>query len=233
MEKTHWATTLIAFLRMLLDTRSQTISIPLEKRDKAMEQLQTMLSSKKTTILKIQQLAGILGFICKCCVPGRAFTHRLHAKTGGLKQCHHVRVEAEMRLDCYVWVQFLSDNESLRHPFVDFYKNTVYADEIKFHTDASKNENYGIGAIFENEWIFAHWEPGFIKTFDQSTEYLELYGILVGVYLRVQKLENRRLTIFCDNLSVCHDKFIQLQKLHSVVASDNAKVPKIQREVLL
>ena len=60
---------------------------------------------------------------------------------GKLKQYHHVRLDAEFKLDCLTWIYFLQDeNASLSRPFVDFNGRTVTADEIQFFTDASKKK---------------------------------------------------------------------------------------------
>ena len=49
-KKTEWGTTIIVFLGILINTVTQTISIPLEKRLKACGLLRNLISSKKTTV---------------------------------------------------------------------------------------------------------------------------------------------------------------------------------------
>lgn len=46
LDKSVWSTQIIVFLGMLLDTIRQTVSIPLEKRDKAINWLQNLLYKK-------------------------------------------------------------------------------------------------------------------------------------------------------------------------------------------
>ena len=69
-DKTEWSSQIIVFLGMLLNTITQTISIPLDKRQKAMNLLKWFCSRRKATVLKIQQLAGLLNFICYGVVVG-------------------------------------------------------------------------------------------------------------------------------------------------------------------
>ena len=52
-EKIVWGTTILVFLGILINTVTQTISIPVEKRMKALQQLQELISAKKITVLKL------------------------------------------------------------------------------------------------------------------------------------------------------------------------------------
>ena len=79
-EKTVWATTIIVFLGILIDTLQQTISVPVEKRQKAIELLSAMINSCTTMVLKLQQLTGLLNFLATAIVPGRKFTQRMYTK---------------------------------------------------------------------------------------------------------------------------------------------------------
>ena len=62
-EKTVWVMTIIVFLGILINTETQTISVPLEKCIKALNRLEEALTVRSLTILKLQQLAGLLNFI--------------------------------------------------------------------------------------------------------------------------------------------------------------------------
>lgn len=62
-EKTCWATQIIIFLGMLINTLTQTISIPVEKRDRALGEIDIVLRSKKITVHELQKLTGLLNFL--------------------------------------------------------------------------------------------------------------------------------------------------------------------------
>ena len=125
LEKTVWATLQIVFLGILLDCEHLCLGIPIEKRDKALYLLNSMLSKKKATVKDIQTLCGYLNFLGKAIFPGRMFTCRMYAKyscimqlpstvttgnvesdvqtlQGGfkLKQFHHVKLDGEFKKDC-------------------------------------------------------------------------------------------------------------------------------------
>ena len=74
MEKTKWATQILVFLGILLNGRSLTLSIPLEKKNKALNLLNTAIDKRKVTIKFMQKLTGTLNFLNRVIVPGRAFT---------------------------------------------------------------------------------------------------------------------------------------------------------------
>ena len=75
--------------------------------------------------------------------------------------------------------------------------------KLRFYSDTSKNTEFGIGAYFNGKWLFAQWEPDYIVKYDPSIEYLELLALCTAVFTWQQDLANKRVTIFCDNNSVC------------------------------
>ena len=115
--KTVWACSQLVFLGILLDGQNLVLSIPLEKRSKALKMLGHLMSKKLCTIKELQKLTGFLNFLTKAVFPGRAFTRRIYAKYAGcvmpksgngLKHYHHIRLDQEFKFDCEVWRLFLS-----------------------------------------------------------------------------------------------------------------------------
>ena len=114
LDKTEWANTIIVFLGVLLDGVNHCISVPDDKKCKALSLIHQAVDSKKVTIKFIQKLAGTLNFLNKAIVPGRAFTRSMYdklkirdAQGNALKQYHHVNLGAEFINDCRVWEIFL------------------------------------------------------------------------------------------------------------------------------
>ena len=158
-------------------------------------------------------MTGLLNFINWAIVPGRAFTramyHKLATKDSRgrlLKQHHHVSLNKEYILDCKVWLNFLlQDNSGLCQPFMDFDTTNTYC-LTSFHSDTSKNEKFGIGAVFNNKWISGTWPINFIAQEDPSIAFLELYALTVAVvtWQKDRELRDRRVSLFCDNESVMY-----------------------------
>lgn len=210
-EKTLWGSQIMTFLGLLINTLRQLVTIPVEKREKALMSISKVVRSKKIKVLELQKLTGLLNFLCRAIVPGRVFTRRMYAKYHGMKQYHHVRVDPELKMDCTMWEQFLIDPTSVSRPFVDFSK-TLSADELFLTSDASLNPRFGYGGFyhrkvngeFKGSWFSQKWPPGFIKNSNASIEVAEMIGAATAIALWAPELHDRRVIIRCDNQAVMH-----------------------------
>ena len=209
-DKTEWGCIRIVFLGILLDGQKFVLSIPEDKRICAVNMLNYFIEKKKATVKEMERLVGYLNFLIRAIVPGRAFTRRMYAKFATAKQKlashHHIKIDAEFKSDCQVWLQFLTNfNETIIcQPFIDLNKE-VTVEELSFYSDASANENLGYGCIFDNKWSFGQWEKGFIKNYDNfiNIEFLELYALCMGIFMWGNQLCNKRIVVFCNNQGVC------------------------------
>ena len=205
-EKTKMAEQQMVFLGLLLDGENFLITVPENKRIKALNWLNKMIDNKKTTMKEVEQLAGLLNFLSRAIVPGRVFTRQMYSKFNRLtlKPYHHIRIDQEFRADCTMWKNFLSMNESmsLLHPFMDLSLPEETSETINFHSDAIANPLLGFGSIFDSDFYYQQWEPGFIERYKPSIEFLELYAVCMGVFIWALQLRNRRITLFSDNLSM-------------------------------
>ena len=204
-EKTFWGSTKLTFLGLLLDMVKQLVCLPAEKIHKAILLIEKVKGNRKITVHNLQKLCGFLNFLCRAIVPGRAFTRRLYAYTSGgksqLKPHHHIRITAEMRADLEMWLVFLNHPTAYCRSFMDF--KEVQADEVRFYSDASGNFELGFGGYCNVEWVFGRWDS-FTARVKPSIEYLELFALAVNVLLWIHKFRNRRIRVFCDNISVVY-----------------------------
>ena len=77
--------------------------------------------------------------------------------------------------------------------------------DINMHSDASKSLKYGeLGAICKNDWMYAPWNYSFVQTKNPSIEYLELFALAAGVITWIHRFSNKRIYLFCDNITVVH-----------------------------
>ena len=212
LEKTEWASQLIQFLGITINGRTFTLSIPEEKRLKAVNLINWILAKKTVTVKLIQRLTGVLNFLNRAIVPGRTFTRSMYNKlkirdqAGNLlKGYHHVKVDQEFRRDASMWLEFLKlanrQVSQLCRPFVDLHLYS-FARDLNFFTDASLNSQFGIGGIFGNRWIVQKWNPGFISKCNPSIEFLELYSLVAAVLTWSELITNCCIVIFCDNDAV-------------------------------
>ena len=210
LDKTVWATEWITFLGLLIDLRNKWVSIPTEKVVRAMNLIQGILQrrSKKMTVHEMQKLCGYLNYLCRCIVPGRAFTRRLYSYTAEthLLPHHHFKVNQEIRADLEMWEQFMRHPSVYCRPFIDF-TCVRFATDLEWYTDASKNVKLGFGGIYRNNWFNQYWtdddEVGnFIIDKDPSIQFLELYAVTVSVLLWSKHIQNSRICLFVDNESI-------------------------------
>lgn len=214
-DKTVWSAQEIVFLGLLLNTVLQVVSIPEDKRRKAMDALDRVLRAKKVKVIDLQKLTGQLNFLSQAIVPGRTFTRRMYAKYRSMKQFHHVRVDKELQADCELWMEFLKDTANVNRPFLDFVPGKG-AETIILASDASLNKNFGIGGHFTRllmtikgkqlttSWFCQKWPNKFIHSSNISIEVAELLGVCMAVTIWMQELKERRVVIWCDNQAVVH-----------------------------
>ena len=114
---------------------------------------------------------------------------------------HHIRITAECRMDMDIWMKFLSEPTIYCRPFLDCFEQT--AEDIEMYSDASGGVGKGFGAYCGTNWTLDQWDRLWLLECRPSIEYLELYGVLVGVMLWIHKFKNSRILLHCDNDSVC------------------------------
>ena len=212
LDKTEWASETIVFLGVLLNGRTCTLSVPEDKRLKAMSLLNWATQQRTVMIKFVQKLTGTLNFLCKAIIPGRTFTRMMYkklkttdAKGRKLKQYHHIALDRSFKQDCLIWKQFLVDNipSFLCRPFVDLDLDT-HATKLAFFTDALLNKKFGIGGVFGNRYFYGQWPEHFIEDENPSIEFAELLALVAGILTwgEDKKLRNTRVVIFCESTSV-------------------------------
>ena len=220
-EKMVWASSKIVFLGILILGKTLKLSVPIDKQDRALTMLTYLMQKKKATVGELERLAGFLNFLNKAVVPGRTFTRQMYTKFAGVfdlkllnhmsqnqfaKLCahHHVRLDLEFKNDCHTWILFLENLTAVCRPFVDFSEQLKFKD-LGFYTDASKNPLLGFGATFGKEsvqYTFHQWEAGYIKKYNPSIQYLELYALCMGLLTWGKHMCNGNYIFWCDNKSV-------------------------------
>ena len=207
VEKTEWGAVRMIFLGLLLDGNAMFMTVPEDKKLRAINLLTQMLGKRKAKVKELEKLAGFLNFLNKAVTPGRAFTRRMYAKFAvqklSLKPHHHIMLDKEFKDDCKMWKSFLtSENEiTIARPFMDFSEKQT-AHQLRFYTDASAKATFGIGCVFNTDWICLQWNEGFIDTYEPNIEFLELYALCIGIFSWCERLCDKRIQIFCDNQAV-------------------------------
>ena len=206
LEKTFWGTTQLTFLGFLLDSDRQLVCIPVDKLQKAIELINFFMSRRKVTYAQVRKLCGFLNFLCRCIVPGRAFTRRLYtmgltkSNHGRLLPHHHVVVKQENKMDLAIWQKFLMHPDIFCRPFIDYKERT--SEDILMYSDASGSFLKGYGAWCQHSYLYGQWDLDFMRKHRPSIEFLELYALTAGILAWIHRFQNMRVTLFCDNKSV-------------------------------
>ena len=108
------------------------------------------------------------------------------------KPYHHIKLDAEFKADCKIWLEFLS-HENLKsvvnRPMIDIDIFTT-SKEICFYSDASAVKNLGFGCIYNKRWIFSKWEDDYVEKFKPGIEFLELFALCAGILTRNFELKD-------------------------------------------
>ena len=161
-----------------------------------------MKESKKVTVKQLQCITEFLNFLGRCIIPGCTFTRRMYAYTAGtLMPHHHIRITKELRLDLEMWHLFLQHPSAFCRPFMD-YNAVLTAEDVNMYSDAAGNKFLGFAATCQKSWLFNAWDPHFIERCKPSIEYLELYAVATGIVTWIHRFKNKRIYLFCDNMSV-------------------------------
>ena len=117
-----------------------------------------------------------------------------------------MHLDSELKEDCKVWLQFLSDPELSKvmcRPMVDLFGLAAMSRELCFYSDASAAKNLGFGCILNSRWIQGYWPADFIAC-ESSIEVLELYVMTAGLltWRNQPELNNCHIIVFCDNMAV-------------------------------
>ena len=200
MDKTVWSSTSLIFLGLLIDSVAQVVCIPVDKIERAKQLIMEILSQCKVTVKNLQKLCGFLNFLCRCIMPGRAFTRRLYSHfSPKAMPYHHIRVNTEIKKDLDMWLKFLNNPVIYCRPFID-YSEILMAETIDWFTDASGK--IGMGGYCKQEWFQEEWNKCWLAQEEPSIEYLELATVLCSIYFWVENYKNCHICLYCDNQAV-------------------------------
>lgn len=195
-DKTVGPVTRLSFLGIEIDTVAGMTRLPEDKLTDLGRGVGEMLGRTKATVRMVQSLLGKLNSACRVIPMGRVFCRRLSTLLRGSKEGHHhVRLTREVKGDLQIWAQFLKSFNGR----IIFQGKEVTNEEIQLFTDASGS--VGFGAYLGGSWCAACWPAGWAERgLLKNLCFLELFPIVVAVFLWGAKLANRRVVFRCDNL---------------------------------
>ena len=221
-DKTVGPVQIINFLGLMLNFLKQVVQIPLEKVQKAITQIDYLLSTQyvnnknlngKVQVKSIQKLTGLLSFICRAVPCGWPFLRRLynlqakayspHTNTSHPKpKPHHkVRLDKGSRQDLLMWRQFLSNPTFQIHREVKFIQLLAGNQGPQIFADAAGSALLGFGCVYPEKgvWSHGHWPLCFFKHQTPSIALLELFTIVIVVEMWAPLLQGKQICLRSDN----------------------------------
>ena len=195
-DKTEGPTEILTFLGLELNSINMTIKIPITKLIEIIDKINHMISKQKATVKEIQSLHGSLQFAARVIPMGRPFCRRLINTICGLQKKHfRVRIKRTIRLDLKVWKIFLTDFNgiSMIHDY-----NWLSNHDVQLFTDSSGSIGWGI--YFNGKYCQGRWTDYFYKNgLNKDITLLELFPIVMAVFVFGEYLANKRIRFLCDN----------------------------------
>ena len=196
-EKTEGPTTIITFLGLKIDTNKQPVEVPKEKLASLISSIRRALSSEDLSLTKIQSLIGSLNFVCRAVTPGRAFLRRLIDLTKGVvKKEQRIVIGIGARKDLALWLLFL---EHFNGVSLFLEQQLTSSFDLELFTDAAGGIGYG--AYFRGQWSQDSWSNIELHP-DPSIAFLELYPIVIAIFLWGDQMNNLKVQFWSDNAAV-------------------------------
>jgi len=202
-EKTVGPTKVLVFLGLELDSENMQVRIPTEKVEQVIEKIVTLSGKQKTNLKSLQSLIGSLNFCCRAIPMGRPFCRRLIDKTCGLtRPYHHCRITKEMKRDLQMWLTFFQDYNGISVFHDQFWLSNA---DVSLFSDSAGGVDKGFGVVFGKHWCQATWPQAWWEfDFVRDITVLELFPIVVALFVWGDQLENKKIEFNCDNIAVVH-----------------------------
>lgn len=214
-DKTEGPHTRLTFLGIELDTKQMCMRLPMPKVKELQENIVYLLGKKKVTLKEMQSLIGSLNFACRVVRPGRAFSRRLIDSTSNLTKPHHrIRITQAIRDDLKVWLDFLNTFNGVTMIHDRFWESN---ERLELYTDASGGNGFGI--YFNGNWAHGTWPKQWQDiSLTRNITFLELFPVVVALYIWGHVLENKRLLFHVDNEAVVY-----------IINKQTSKDPRVMR----
>ena len=181
------------FLGLTIDSIRMAVAIPSNKATSILKDIQVVMGSKKCHIKQLQALAGRLNFITKAVPHGRPFSRRIYDMFAGMKPHWHMSITTELHKDLQMrsrfiqeyggWTPILLPETPILHLF----------------TDAATMETLGWGAWWGTVWAWDTWDPVFMCSSTLSIDFLELFAVVVVVWIWSPQFANKHVVVHSDN----------------------------------
>ena len=204
-----------------IDFHSEDLSwsLPSEKKERCLRDIQRCLEEGSTSLLEMQKLLGRLSDVCQMCPFMRIFKKPLNDILSKLQTGQNARefLSEAARVDLLTWAGMLSDNCRFpipREPTAPPLRHIHLSTDAAGVAEGEKNEGAGVGGVAldeEGEILFCYqhlWDKEMIEEkkdnkgarFGAKTSTLEMIGMILPFILFPSSLKNRHVILSTDNI---------------------------------
>ncbi len=219
-EKEVLPCTCMVYLGFTIDTVRQWIIIPMDKIQEAITKLNLFVGKisvldcrgksiekwahSKVTRLHCESLVGLLQFLTRAIIMGRAFIHRFRELMYTVPEQHHrIRITREVRYDAHVWINFLQNHNGITYFLESGWKS--YTDlNFDIFCDVDRVQICYGNTVWEDTW-----HPQ-LKLYASHVVFREVAAICLAVGLVGDHWKNFRVYFPCTS----HDTVTALWQLN-------------------
>jgi len=191
--KVVYPSTKVAFLGIWFDTEKMTMEVTPERLIEIKGLTLVWLGKRTATLKEVQSLVGKVNFVAKCVKPARVFIGRMLAFLRDMNRCGSTELTVEFKEDVRWW-----------HRYLPFFNGVALIDKGPWSGPdaviASDACLVGCGATCGKEFFHKAF-PSNIIDGNFHINALELMSLVAAITVWANKLENKRVTVWCDNLA--------------------------------
>jgi len=98
-----------------------------------------------------------------------------------------------------MWLKFFKEHNGVS---VFHEQQWTTNSDLQLYSDSAGRQGLGFGVVFQNQWAQKRWPASWRALLSDTV--LELFPIVVALFVWVTKLANKKIMFHCDNMAVVH-----------------------------
>jgi hypothetical protein len=183
----------VVHLGFEFDSINMQVRLPLNKKQRAVEAVNTLLASSTAPLSMLESTLGFLSHCCQVVPLGRPFLRNLFSQVCRSQARHHrnrIRINHDSRSDLQWWLQFLTSWSSI---------SMIQLSRTAFDVATDASGAKGIGGV-HCRIVFSERIPSRHKT--KKIDWKELFAVLHAFMLWHERWKGGKVRLACDNSSV-------------------------------
>ena len=183
---------IVVHLGFEFDSKNMQVRLPLNKKQRALNAVNALLSSPTVTHAMLETTLGFLSHCCQVVPLGRPFLRNLFSQICRNSRSHlfRLRLTHDSRNDLRWWLQFLRSWSSI---------SMIQLSRIFFDVATDASGAKGIGGIY-NRIVFSERIPSRHKS--KKIDWKEMFAVLHAFLLWHEAWRGGKVRLACDNSSI-------------------------------